>query len=131
MKDIVAFGWNDWIVETQRSNVSYMNILTGNYTYNKSATYEAENVQTRGAAHKFSVSEDNNYSYAKTGDGSFTVKSDVQARKDMYLYASYGHSEIVASAPSFSVGTSGAGLSISYSFGVSTIASVNKNKACS
>ena len=130
MKDIVAFAWNDWSVEAQRSNVSYMNIQTGKYIDNHPATYTEENVQTMGAAHRFNVSEDNNYSYAKTGDGSFSVKSDVHARKDMYLYASYGHSEILASAPSYSVSTSGSSLSISFSLGVSTVASVNKSKVC-
>lgn len=130
MKDIVAFAWNDWIVETQRSSVSYMNIQTGKYTNEKSATYVTANLQTMGAAHRFNVSEDSNYSYAKTGNGSFTVRSDVQTRKDMYLYASYGHSEAIASAPSYSISVTGGGFSISFSLGVSTIATAVDDRVC-
>lgn len=134
MTDIIAFAWNDWVVETERSSVSYMDTLTGTYTSTKSANYITASPLTDGAAHSFSVSANSNYSYAKTGNGSFSVKSDVQARKDMYIYAAYGHSQVVASTPSFSVGMSSGGLSdgfsISFSLGVSTIASDKDSKAC-
>lgn len=118
LKDIVAVGWNDWKTESERSTVSYMNIETGQYIYSKSATFSSENVATNGVAHKFSVSEDSNYSYASTGNGSFTFRSDTHCRKDLYFYASYGHSRFVMTDPSFSVSFSGFDPSVSFTGGV-------------
>lgn len=116
MQDMVAASWNNWAVTNNTSSVKYYNVNTGAYYTTQSATFSQDGNGVLGAGHKFQESLSDNYYYAKSGTGSFTLKSDVHAKKDFYYYVAYGHSQIVASI-SFSVGIGGGDASISFSTG--------------
>lgn len=116
MKDMVAVSWNDWIVTNNSSTVKYYGINSGAYYTQESATFTQDGNGTEGAGHKFNMSKSDNYYYAKKGSGSFSVRSDVHARKDFAYYIAYGHSQLLASI-SFSVGIGGGDASISFSIG--------------
>ena len=116
MKDAVAASWNDWAVESNTSNVKYYNVNTGSYYSQSTATFTTDGNGTEGAGHKFNVSMSDNYYYAKSGSGTFNIRSDVHAVKDFYYYLAYGHSELLPTI-NFSIGVGGASGSISFTSG--------------
>lgn len=126
MQDAVAVSWNAWAVESNTSYVSYYNVNTGSYYTQTSATFTTDGNGTEGAGHKFNVSMSDNYYYAKSGGGSFNVRSDVHTPKDFFYYIAYGHSQLVASI-NFSIGIGGGDGSISFTFG-SVIADSDKGE---
>lgn len=116
MQDAVAASWNDWIVESNTSYVNYYSVYTGSYYTQGTATFTTDGNGTEGAGHKFNVSMNDNYYYAKSGGGTFDVRSDVLWYKNFYYYIAYGHSEIWPTI-SFSIGKGGAAASISFTTG--------------
>lgn len=122
MTDMLAASWNGWAVTANSSSIKYYKVTTGEYYTQKSATFTQDGNGTSGAAHKFAVSLSDNYYYAKSGSGSFTVKSDAHSKKDFYYYISYGHSQIHPTI-SFSVGIGGGDASIGFTSGTSIPAS--------
>lgn len=134
LMDIVAISWNHWVVEDNRSTVNYVHYASGEYYNSLPATLsfgENENkVEVSGAAHKFIMQQDTNLYYARSGNGSFTIRSDVHAKKDIYFYIAYGHTQLLMSSPTFTVGTGGADGSISFSIGTSTVASYTGSGIC-
>lgn len=128
MQDMVAVSWNNWAVTSNSSNVKYYNVNTGAYYTSQAATFSQDGNGVLGAGHKFKVSLSDNYYYAKSGSGSFTVQSDVQAKKDFYYYMEYGHSQLVTSI-SFSVGVGGGDASIGFTTGTVAADSAKGSKA--
>lgn len=124
MKDMIAASWNNWATTNNSSNIKYYNVNTGAYHTQSAATFSTDSNGTSGAGHKFNVSKSDNYYYAKSGSGSFTVRSDTHAKKDFFYYIAYGHSQLSPSI-NFSVGIGGADASISFSAG--TVISGSKN----
>lgn len=124
MRDIIAFSWNTWTVTENMSEISYYHINTGDAYKSLPGEYHDDGNKTEGACHKFAVLLDDYY-YAKRGVGRFEVKSDVHAMKDFYCYIEYGHSQIVMSWPTFSIGSSGTDASIRFSLGVVTAGAQN------
>ncbi len=118
LQDAVAVSWNDWVVESNTSYVSYYRIDGIPYT-DLPATYTTDGNGTEGAGHKFNVGLQDNLYYARSGGGSFDIRSDVHAMKDFYYYMAYGHKEYTGTI-SFSIGKGGADASITFS-GVSVI----------
>ena len=123
MKDMVAASWNNWVVTDNSSYVSYYSVNTGAYYTQEEATFEyASNDVLTGAGHKFYMTMSDNYYYAKSGGGTFDVKSDGLYQKDFYYYIEYGHATLsydigfgvsipggVAASINFSVVTADAG----------------------
>jgi len=116
MQDMVAVSWNDWVVTNDKSTVKYYNTNTGKLYKSLSATYSEDGNGTQGSGHKFKVAIEDNAYYAKMGNGTFTIKSDVFAQKNCYFYLEYGHSQ-VSPKINFSVGTGGASASIDFTLG--------------
>lgn len=124
--DMVSVSWNDWVVENNRSVVDYFYVSSGQAYGSFPATFTQDGNGTEGAAHKFVMQMENVLCYAKSGSGSFSVRSDVHAAKDFYYFIAYGHSRLTGNI-SFSVGVGGADASISFSMGVVTEASHSGN----
>ena len=122
MIDLIAVSWNDWIVEYEMSEISYYGVHTGETYTSLEGVFSEDSNGTVGAAHKFNMLIDDYY-YAKRGVGRFDIRSDVHAEKDFFYYLEYGHSQVVMSTPSFTVGSGGADGSISFSLGVVTAGS--------
>ncbi len=116
MQDAVAVSWNNWVVESNTSYVSYYNVNTGIYYTQDTATFTTDDNGTKGAGHKFDVGINDNYYYAKSGGGTFDVRSDVHCQKDFFYYIAYGHSEIWPTI-SFSIGIGGGTASIGFTTG--------------
>ncbi len=116
--DIVAFSWNTWKLEGSSCSVGYFDVLSGFAYKTQDATlYKASSLGLDGAGFKFPMALDNNKYYAKNGSGYFDLKSDVHSLKDFYCYGEYGHNQVFINSPTFSVGTGGADLSITFSAG--------------
>lgn len=122
MTDMLAVSWNNWTVTANSSAIKYYKVTTGEYYTQKSATFTQDSNGVLGAAHKFAVSLSDNYYYAKSGSGSFTVQSDTHSKKDFYYYISYGHSQVQPTI-SFSVSAGGGEASIGFTSGTSIPAS--------
>lgn len=123
LRDMVAVSWNDWAVEAETSYVCYSRSDTGVAAMSSTATFTQDGNGTTGATHSFLMRDDSNsLYYASNGNGSFTIRSDVHAKKDFYYYIAYGHSQLVASI-SFSVSTGGGDASISFSLGTVIVSS--------
>lgn len=134
MKDEIAVSWNDWECLSSQGEVYYYSVHTGQPTeITGSVVLDEGDTETEGVAHRFNVAmNDNNY-YAKSGGGSFTVRSTVHGpnvKKNMNYYMAYGHSRVnFTGSISFTVGIGGADASISFtpSFGT-TIAGEKRNE---
>lgn len=120
MKDEIAISWNDWECVSDEGEVYYYNVNTGAATEKTGAvTLDEGDLESDGVAHRFTVAIEDNYYYAKSGGGSFTVRSTVHGsnvKKNMNFYMAYGHSQMnFTGSISFSVGKGGADGSISFS----------------
>ncbi|WP_295582944.1 hypothetical protein [uncultured Oscillibacter sp.] len=118
--DVLAVSWNDWNVTYNTSQVKYYNVNTGDYYTSAAATliYPTGNLKTLGAGHRFPVAMSDNYYYTREGMGTFTISSDVFAKKDFISFLEYGHIRLKAEV-GFSVSVGGADASISF-----TVASI-------
>ena len=122
--DIIAFSWNGWWVTNQSSTVAYSDEISGVLQATYPATYVYPNGQesTAGAGHKITMSKLQGSWYASEGLGSFSLRSDVAAKKDFSCYAAYGHTGVnIAGSIGFSISTSGADIAggINFTFGTS------------
>lgn len=114
-RDMVATSWNSWTVTGNSSYISYYSV-NGEYYDTESATFTYPTNDTwNGAGHKFDMTRSDNYYYAKSGGGTFDVRSDGLYQKDFLYYIEYGHSTLSYNID-FSVGIpGGASGSISFS----------------
>lgn len=119
MTDIVGISWNGWAVTSKHCNVWYYDINSGQTTHVKSATSISPKVTAgslAGAGFKFNLVPDYTYSCALYGEGSWKVRSDVQAKKDFYYYIAYGHNEYAVSV-GFSVSATGPSVGLDFNLG--------------
>lgn len=123
--DVIGASWNDWFITSKSLTVKYYNKDTGAYYSTLSPTFIGANLGTVGGGYKFRLATSDNVNYGKVGSGSYNLKSDVHAKKDIAYNISYGHSQIVVSSPSISIGNGGVSGSISFSFGTVEAASVS------
>lgn len=124
MKDMVAAAWNGWELTGETSRVYYHDIYTGAAYTTQSATHvNPTNASWNGRGHKFDMAISDNLYYAKSGSGSFDVKSDGLYQKNFLYCVEYGHETILWDI-SFSVSAPGGGAgSISFSVGTSVAGS--------
>ena len=120
MQDEIAISWNDWECISDEGEVYYYDVNTGESTGKTgSVTLDEGNLESNGVAHRFAVAIEDNYYYAKSGGGSFTVRSATHGstvKHNMNFYMAYGHSQMnFTGSISFSVGKGGADGSISFS----------------
>ena len=115
--DVIGASWNDWFITSKSLTVKYYDKDTGAYHSTISPTFIGANLGTEGGGYRFRLATSDNFNYGKVGSGFYNLRSDVHAAKDIAYYISYGHSQIVVSSPSISIGTGGASGSISFSFG--------------
>lgn len=120
LKDIVGVSWNDWNIVNTSGWVNYYSI-TGdqNDVFSAKPTFiENENgPNTFGAGYKFDMTKEDNYYWARAGEGIFTVYN--HGKKNLSVYAEYGHSTVFLN-PSFSIPGL---LSIEFSKSVKTMGS--------
>ena len=126
-KDIVAVTWNDWTINGKLSTITYVHIYGSQPDQYGSATFVPnDGPNSFGGGFKFAMTRDDNYYWAKSGIGIFTLYHNYE-RHDLSAYAEYGHSTVTLS-PSFSIPGYG---SISFSYGVSRAASDHADTECS
>ncbi|MBQ6294096.1 MAG: hypothetical protein IJK77_09630 [Lachnospiraceae bacterium] len=113
-RDIVAVSWNDWTINGTLSYITYVSITgTGSNLY-LPATYVPNNGPTSfGGGFKFAMTQNDNYYWAKSGYGIFTLYKNY-IRHDLSAYAEYGHSTVLLN-PGFSIPGYG---SISFTYGI-------------
>jgi len=111
--DIVAVSWNDWTINGKSSYVTYTHIYGTEPDYSLAATYvQNDGPNSFGGGFKFAMTQEDNYFWAKSGYGIFTLYHNYE-RHDLSAYAEYGHSTFSVS-PSFFIPGYGA---INFSYG--------------
>lgn len=103
-KDIVALAWNDWQIAGKYAYVNYVHVYGSEPDYIGYPTFQAnKGPSSYGAGYKWSMSDDDNYFWAQSGTGIFTLYHNYELQ-DLSAYAEYGHSTL-SIEPSFSATT--------------------------
>lgn len=102
--DIVALSWNDWQIAGKYAYVNYVHVYGSEPDYIGYPTFQPNNgPSSYGAGYKWSMSDDDNYFWAQSGTGIFSLYYNYYLH-DLSVYAEYGHSTLAIS-PSFSATT--------------------------
>ena len=120
--DLVGASWNSWAITSRDSTIRYFDMTTGAY---KKATAGTKKDPTGagtigGAGYKFPLRISSENLFARNGQVTFKLKSDVHDLKDFYYYVAYGHTVLTVS-PSFSVSGSGPNVGLSFGSGVNEL----------
>ncbi len=125
--DIVAVGWNGWSITSRSSSIRYFDMTSHAYKENRSGTKISPSSASGGiggAGYKFPVVPTSSNLFAKNGQVTFKLKSDVHAMKDFYYYVAYGHTQLTVS-PSFSVSANGITPAVVFNSGVKELSPKN------
>jgi len=100
--DVVAVSWDVWQINGKHAYTTYKHIYgTEPDIYGYPTFVENDGPNSFGAGYKFPMTQQDNYYWAQSGEGIFTLYHN-NSRWDLSAYAEYGHSTITVS-PSFSI----------------------------
>jgi len=99
--DIVAVTWNDWTLNGTTANTTYKHIYGFNPDIYGYPTFVANSgPSSLGAGYRFPMAQQDNYYWAQSGKGIFTLYHNY-TKKDLSAYAAYGHYTITANLSFF------------------------------
>lgn len=120
--DLVGASWNSWAITSRSSSIKYYDMTTGAYKKTTAATKKDPTGAGAigGAGYKFPLRISSENLFARNGQVTFKLKSDVHDLKDFYYYVAYGHTVLTVS-PSFSVSGSGPNVELAFGSGVNEL----------
>ncbi|MFA1821800.1 hypothetical protein ACDX78_16735 [Virgibacillus oceani] len=117
--DIIGVSWNDWSVTGSRASVTYVPQTGAPGTrYGTGTILSNSGPNSAGRGVRISMTQDDNYWWARSGSGHFDLRGNSANRKDLSAYAAYGHTTLSIS-PGFSIPGYG---SINFNWGMQTVA---------
>lgn len=129
--DVVGINWNDWTLSSSSSKITYKRKVGTPTSMPATITGTATKVnndgpRSYGLAYKFKMNANKGYHFAKNGSFTIVLYNNYN-KKDLSVYAKYGHNQISVS-PTVSMPGYG---SISFNYGVSTVAQQWNDRKCS
>lgn len=121
MTDLMAVGWDGWVLASSHGNLMYRNINVRDRIIWRAPTFVASDQGSGfGAGFRYPAKINDNAYFAAEGWATFVV--DSAGRRDMHATGTLSHSRITFSLnPTFSVGVTGVSPSITVSAGVNPL----------